>query len=235
MIGYIQKQIPTHYAQTHCSGITVVVNNPAAFKRTLDFKTYRLLTAVLNSEGIVFNEEARALIENKVETYEDLLKKAHTDIPALFQISDARVIISNELYCPISQLFIESPVIAADGYHYDKHSIATWLVEHDSSPISNMVLDSKNLYPDTLLKKVLSDIHTAIETLYKKMHALKVQPDQRKPVIRNSKIPILRKESQYAGYKSIFVAKAKIVASVEMNEKIDRYGKLQSEVQPPPR
>ena len=57
--------------------------------------------------------------------------------------------------CPIThQLFID-PVVAADGYLYEKEAIEEWLKEHNTSPMTNLMLIYKHLNPCFYFNKKL--------------------------------------------------------------------------------
>jgi hypothetical protein len=47
--------------------------------------------------------------------------------------------------CSITHQVMIDPVIAADGYNYEREAITQWLQTHDTSPKTNEKLDHKNL------------------------------------------------------------------------------------------
>ena len=62
--------------------------------------------------------------------------------------------------CPITQDIFQDPVVAADGYSYERRSITEWLARNDTSPITNDELTHKRLTPNRNLK---SSIETWLE------------------------------------------------------------------------
>lgn len=46
---------------------------------------------------------------------------------------------------------MNEPCVAADGYTYDRSAIEEWLEEHDTSPMTDSPLRSKNLLPNYTL------------------------------------------------------------------------------------
>ncbi|KAH3732788.1 hypothetical protein Pelo_16390 [Pelomyxa schiedti] len=61
-----------------------------------------------------------------------------------------------EYLCPITCDLMDTPVVAADGYCYEKLVIEDWLSTHDTSPMTNTVLPSKVLVAcDTLHRSIL--------------------------------------------------------------------------------
>lgn len=63
--------------------------------------------------------------------------------------------------CPITQIRLRDPVVAADGYTYERSAIEAWLSTKDTSPLTNLPLDDKVLYPNltlmTAMKVVLGE------------------------------------------------------------------------------
>ena len=51
----------------------------------------------------------------------------------------------NSFKCPISLEIMEDPVVAGDGFTYDKANIEEWLKNNSTSPITNIVMKSKIL------------------------------------------------------------------------------------------
>ncbi|CAL1547715.1 unnamed protein product [Lymnaea stagnalis] len=60
-----------------------------------------------------------------------------------------------EFLCPITHEIMRDPVIASDGYTYDKQAILSWMGKEPRSPMTNMVLDSKDLVPNRTLKMMI--------------------------------------------------------------------------------
>ena len=63
----------------------------------------------------------------------------------------------NDFKCPISQDIMEDPVMAADGYNYEKNYIQNWLKRKRTSPmIPSMNIKNKDLRPNRLLKSQIN-------------------------------------------------------------------------------
>ncbi|CAL8460599.1 g128 [Coccomyxa elongata] len=55
--------------------------------------------------------------------------------------------------CPIThQDVLRDPVVACDGYSYERDAIKDWLQKHDTSPMTNEKLESKHLIPNLALR-----------------------------------------------------------------------------------
>jgi Hint-domain/U-box domain/VWA / Hh protein intein-like/von Willebrand factor type A domain len=66
--------------------------------------------------------------------------------------------IPNEFYCPITFGLMQDPVIAADGHTYEREAIEQWLVNHSTSPKTNLPLTSTNLIPNIALRNTIRDM-----------------------------------------------------------------------------
>ena len=66
--------------------------------------------------------------------------------------------IPNEFYCPITFCLMQDPVIATDGYTYEREAIEQWLVNHNTSPKTNLPLTSKNLIVNYALRNAIRDM-----------------------------------------------------------------------------
>jgi WD40 repeat protein len=61
-----------------------------------------------------------------------------------------------DLRCSITHLLMRDPVIAADGETYEREAIVGWLVKHDSSPITNLPLEHRNLVSNNRIRSQIS-------------------------------------------------------------------------------
>ena len=49
----------------------------------------------------------------------------------------------NNFICPISRQIFRNPVLASDGYFYEETEIGKWFYTHDTSPMTNLIIDKK--------------------------------------------------------------------------------------------
>jgi len=63
--------------------------------------------------------------------------------------------IPDEYLCPITGEQMRDPVIADDGTTYERSAIATWFEDHDTSPLTNLVLKTRKLIPNKNLKRLI--------------------------------------------------------------------------------
>uniref|UniRef100_A0A7N4P027 WD repeat, SAM and U-box domain-containing protein 1 n=1 Tax=Sarcophilus harrisii TaxID=9305 RepID=A0A7N4P027_SARHA len=64
--------------------------------------------------------------------------------------------IPDEFLCPITRELMQDPVIASDGYSYEKEAIENWISKKKrTSPMTNLVLPSLILTPNRTLKMAI--------------------------------------------------------------------------------
>ena len=59
--------------------------------------------------------------------------------------------------CPIMCTPMHDPVVAGDGFTYERSAIAKWLEEHSTSPLTNERLQTDRLVPNKTLKIAIKD------------------------------------------------------------------------------
>jgi hypothetical protein len=66
--------------------------------------------------------------------------------------------VPNEFICPITEEVFTDPVMTCDGHTYERKAIEAWLSNHDTSPVTNLHLNNKNLIPNTVLKNLIKNL-----------------------------------------------------------------------------
>lgn len=73
------------------------------------------------------------------------------------EMKSACVGIPDEFLCPITRELMKEPVIAADGYSYEKEAIENWIIgKRHSSPMTNLPLQRLVLTPNRNLKMAIT-------------------------------------------------------------------------------
>eukprot|EP00045_Choanoeca_perplexa_P015156 m.184353 g.184353 ORF g.184353 m.184353 type:complete len:382 (+) comp16905_c0_seq3:166-1311(+) len=72
------------------------------------------------------------------------LKSQHTDIPS-------------EFLCPITYDIMVDPVVAADGFSYERESIRTWFLDHATSPLTGSAVPTPWIFPNQALRILIRD------------------------------------------------------------------------------
>jgi CBS domain-containing protein len=57
--------------------------------------------------------------------------------------------------CPLTLEVMRNPVVTVDGHSFEESAIKLWLQKHDTSPMTNKVLESKILIPNISLKAAI--------------------------------------------------------------------------------
>ncbi|KAK9809134.1 hypothetical protein WJX72_009911 [[Myrmecia] bisecta] len=61
-------------------------------------------------------------------------------------------IVQDTIRCPITLSIMRDPVVAADGFTYERSAIECWLQTSNTSPMTNMCLAHKLLSPNISIK-----------------------------------------------------------------------------------
>ena len=63
--------------------------------------------------------------------------------------------VPKEFICPITSDIMNDPVIAEDGNTYERAAIVQWFEDHNTSPLTNVVLESKKVILNRALKSLI--------------------------------------------------------------------------------
>lgn len=82
------------------------------------------------------------------------------------------VTIPKQYVCPITKKLINDPVVAADGYSYEKAAINLWFeTNHNNSPIDNSRLKNLDLNPNQNLKQTIQEFRSKLPKTLQKEHS----------------------------------------------------------------
>jgi hypothetical protein len=62
---------------------------------------------------------------------------------------------SEDLKCPITKCYFREPVVAEDGFTYEKKEIQRWFTKNKSSPCTNIELTHPNLHDNIFMKQTV--------------------------------------------------------------------------------
>mmetsp|Transcript_84966 Transcript_84966/g.253289 ORF Transcript_84966/g.253289 Transcript_84966/m.253289 type:complete len:604 (-) Transcript_84966:70-1881(-) len=66
--------------------------------------------------------------------------------------------------CPISLECMRDPVVLVDGHSYERQYIESWLQKHGTSPMTGLLLEQKDFYPNHALRTAIQEhLHQAEE------------------------------------------------------------------------
>lgn len=63
--------------------------------------------------------------------------------------------VPDEILCPITLMPMVDPVITTDGHTYERKAIESWFEKHQTSPKTNIYLETKSLFPNRTLKGMI--------------------------------------------------------------------------------
>ncbi|XP_063719794.1 WD repeat, SAM and U-box domain-containing protein 1-like [Symsagittifera roscoffensis] len=64
-------------------------------------------------------------------------------------------VLPDEFFCPISHEVMGDPVVASDGYSYERVALQKWFLTSHTSPITNLPLPSLQLIPNRTLRSLI--------------------------------------------------------------------------------
>merc|ERR1711898_58181 len=65
---------------------------------------------------------------------------------------------ANSFRCPILMEIMKDPVIAADGFSYERSAITKWLTTNNNSPMTGLPLAHSQLIPNQTLKSAIAEL-----------------------------------------------------------------------------
>uniref|UniRef100_A0A4W3H8F7 WD repeat, SAM and U-box domain-containing protein 1 n=1 Tax=Callorhinchus milii TaxID=7868 RepID=A0A4W3H8F7_CALMI len=90
------------------------------------------------------------------------------------QMESASTGVPDEFLCPISREVMTDPVIAADGYSYQRDAVESWInTKKRTSPMTNMPLQSSLITPNRTLKMAIDrwiDAHKVLQLPAKQLN-----------------------------------------------------------------
>lgn len=116
---------------------------------------------LIQSNSNVAIDEALISEKNKIkENIDKLLEedldndqlKLREDLKAMKQVFGE---VPDQLICPITGDIFFDPVMTSDGHTYERKAIESWFEKHRTSPVTNLILDNKNLIPNFVIKQLV--------------------------------------------------------------------------------
>ncbi len=68
--------------------------------------------------------------------------------------------ITDYIYCPITKMIFNSPVVCEDGYTYEEETIKEWFINNNTSPLTNLPINKKYSKNLILLQLIDSYLNT---------------------------------------------------------------------------
>lgn len=86
--------------------------------------------------------------------FDDGIKRKAFDINALTSTLN----LPRSIYCPITNMPMVDPVIAADGNSYEREAITKWFKKSNASPCTGKKINNSILIPNHNLRNTISEI-----------------------------------------------------------------------------
>ena len=117
--------------------------------------------AVLPTDHIVYASGLHGLMESCLQVQPDARPAFPHIYTALSDLVNATKkaqmeTTSQEYLCPILHEIMREPVVCADGHTYEGRAIRHWLLTHNTSPMTNLPLTSRNLIPNLTLTNIIN-------------------------------------------------------------------------------
>jgi len=74
--------------------------------------------------------------------------------------------IPENFLCKINHTIMFNPVLAEDGYNYEKEAIEHWLEEHDTSPMTRETIGNKLISNKDLKSDIMGFLDRNIDVFY---------------------------------------------------------------------
>jgi tetratricopeptide (TPR) repeat protein len=94
------------------------------------------------------------------------LKQLNSNIDEKVQMLEKVIKIPDEFYCPITHLVMKDPVVAHDGFSYERSAIEEWLSNNNTSPMTNKELMDKTLRPNIVLRNSIGDLRELMPSIF---------------------------------------------------------------------
>jgi len=91
-------------------------------------------------------------------TLQELLAQAQQSASRInVELEKRRSSPPSEFFCPILHQIMEDPVMAIDGFTYERNAILQWFSSHNTSPLTNLPLNDLSLRPNQALFSLISE------------------------------------------------------------------------------
>mmetsp|Transcript_145442 Transcript_145442/g.205932 ORF Transcript_145442/g.205932 Transcript_145442/m.205932 type:complete len:232 (+) Transcript_145442:310-1005(+) len=108
----------------------------------------------------------------------------NTELPDGWKENQSRIAdkVPSRLKCPISGELIDDPVVAADGFSYERSYITEWFRRgHTTSPLTGAPLPSTVLTPNQNLRQLIMEFkerHSALERRWGRVRFMRARLDE---------------------------------------------------------
>jgi hypothetical protein len=101
--------------------------------------------------------ERKQSAEEKVKALEQEMKNIQSsfDTKEMRRLKALEKVVREDFLCPITMEIMVDPVVAFDGYTYERVAITEWYTKQNMSPMTGLPVDSKSLLANHTLKSAI--------------------------------------------------------------------------------
>ena len=101
--------------------------------------------------------ERKQSAEDKVKALEKEMKNIESSIATkeMRRLKALEKVVREDFLCPITMEIMVDPVVAFDGYTYERAAIMEWYTKNNMSPMTGLPVDSKSLLANHTLKSAI--------------------------------------------------------------------------------
>ncbi|CAF0921336.1 unnamed protein product [Rotaria sordida] len=155
---YIETTYPSYF-NTNYTDDQLYEPSEQAKKHTKNINTLMDQRSIYNESDFSFgpakNHLTRTEADKKVKPKSTPSTSTNISNKSLQQPTEA---ILSLLTCSLTRAIVNDPVVAADGFTYERTAIENWLQSNDRSPMTNEKLAHKNLSSNLVVKRILTSI-----------------------------------------------------------------------------
>ena len=121
---------------------------------------------ILASANINLKADVKGMMESTMSLRESMAAdKRRVEALKSEVVGLAKELVRSEgdgIICPITRCPFDDPVIASDGFTYEREAIEQWLRGNNRSPQTNQMLPNRLLIPNKTLKSQLESMATTV-------------------------------------------------------------------------
>ncbi len=145
------------FTEAECSGLTDS-GSSGAISRVTHEQAVRAASDILSAANINLKSDVKTMMLERMEMLEGQRRRNEVDeerkrrLAALCEDFERT---TEGLICPITRSTFVDPVVAEDGFTYEREAIERWLQTSSRSPQTNAVLRSRGVVPNIALRQQL--------------------------------------------------------------------------------
>jgi hypothetical protein len=161
--AFMEKQFPNLLDQDDSTFQEIYRPSDEAVKQTKNVTLMVQKAVVQDLEDNLMGEQVESKSRGEVVKQLSVTRSERTRKPNQTSAATSKVdddkqksLVLDNLTCPLTMNVFVDPVIAADGFTYERSAIKKWLEKNDCSPMTNQKLSTKDLSPNNVIKLIIN-------------------------------------------------------------------------------